>query len=135
MIFMNSEEDIGTDLTHYDVEWVFSRTILGVMSDRFGYLEADSTFELGAAGTNYTTPFPGSGSAAPYELRGLELDGPYDSYEVIDDTLRISMRVTEPGDWIRVVTASPAPVPEPATCLLLLFGLIGMAEVKKKFSE
>ncbi len=42
-----------------------------------------------------------------------------DGYAILaPNQLRVSMLVTEPGDWIRVVT-----VPEPATLLLLGTGL------------
>ena len=47
--------------------------------------------------------------------RGVSGDG----YAILaPNQLRVSMLVTEPGDWIRVVT-----VPEPATLLLLGTGL------------
>jgi hypothetical protein len=129
MIFLNSE---GTAvLDHFNVIWTFAGTILGVMSDQPGNLEAASTFELGAPGTNYTVPFPGSGPAAPYPARGLETNvgpgGPDDGYAISGNqiTVGVGMHVTEPGDWIRVVTAAE-PIPEPTTIILMGFGLLGV---------
>ena len=116
MIFLNSPG--GYFLSHYDVVWTFSGNIIGVMSDIGGYLEAASTFELGAPGTNYTVTFPGSGPAAPFLARGMEVE---DSYTLLGpSTLRVNMIVSEPGDWIRVVTV----VPVPGAVLLGMLGLV-----------
>ena len=113
MIFLNSCRNNW--LRHRNVVWTFANPILAVMSDSNGSFEAASTFELGAPTTNYTSTFFGSGPAAPFHLRGLEEN---DSYIVASNQITVSMGVTEPGDWIRVVTA----VPEPATLGLLLIG-------------
>lgn len=122
MIFLNS---LGTAaLSHAGVIWTFSGTILGVMSDTGGALEAASTFELGAPGTNYTVPFGGSGPAAPFPNRGME---GADSYTILGpSTLLVRMAVTEPGDWIRVVTTAAA-IPTPAALPLFLTALVGLA--------
>ncbi len=114
MIFLNS---LGSTRLDAAAEWTFSGVILGIMSDRGGNLEAASTFELGAAATNYTAG-PG---AAPFGARGLESNNGTgaigsDGYLVlgglgVGNVLRLSMHVTEPGDWIRVITASVVPVP------------------------
>lgn len=136
MIFLNSAG--GTRLSHYEVIWTFSGAILGIMSDRGGTFEAASTFELGAPATNYTTTFPGSGPAAPFSARGIEGNAgcstSADGYAIIaPDTLCVSMVVTEPGDWIRVVTAGSAtPVPVPATLPLLLAGLGGLGYMSRR---
>ena len=121
MIFLNS---VAPELlAHGSVFWFFNTPIIGIMSDSGGTLEAASTFELGNPATNYTATVPGSGPAPPFALRGLEgnngtgLNGS-DGYQIIDPAiLKVSMVVSEPGDWIRVVTA----VPEPAS--LAIFGL------------
>jgi len=104
MIFMNREGPI-TDtslpaLTHNE------NMILGVMSDVDGTLEALSNAFLGASGTNY----PGS-----FANRGLEGT---DSYSASGNVLSVDLRVTQPGDWIRVITVSAVPVP----AALPLFG-------------
>ena len=127
MIFLNTAS--GTFATHGSVVWTFSGAILGTMSDSGGTLEAASTFELGNSATNYTVTFPSSGPAAPFGARGLEGNnstgvGLFDGYSISESTLTVSMRVTEPGDWIRVVTQ---PVPEPSAWLLMGSGLVGLA--------
>lgn len=121
MIFLNSGG--RQRITHRGVTWVFDRNIIGVMSDRRGILEATSTPALGAPGTNYTNPFAGSGPAPPFRARGLERN---DSYTVFGNSITVNMRVTEPGDWIRVVTAGPV-VPEPSSVAIWsLIGVVGI---------
>ncbi len=115
MIFLNSSGN--RRLRHLNVTWNFSGLVLGVMSDGRGRLERRSNDELGNPGTLY----PGA-----FRARGLENN---DSYSIFENTLTVNMRVTEPGDWIRVVTASPVnPVatPEPGTIFLLGSGLVGL---------
>lgn len=80
-------------------EWVFSGTVLGVMSDEDGAREAASSEVLGAAGTSY----PPDG----FFLRGFEES---DGYEGVGTSrLRVWMSVWQPGDWIRVITR-PRPI-------------------------
>jgi hypothetical protein len=100
MIFLNS---LGTAaLSYANVVWTFDGIILVVMSNGNGSFEVNSSFELGNSGTNYPM--------APFNARGLEGN---DSYVVAGNQITVNMLVTEPGDWIRVVTA----VSEPGTLL------------------
>jgi len=135
MIFLNSRDT--SRLGHVSVDWTFDGTIIGVMSDSGGTLEAASTFELGNPGTNYTVPFSGSGPAAPFGARGLESNngtgaGPNDGYLILNpNTIRVSMLVTEPGDWMRVVTATTVPAPGAFVLAGLGTSLVGFMRRRK----
>jgi hypothetical protein len=98
MIFLNTLGSVPAN----DVQtWTFDGLILGVMSDGPGLREGATTPLLGALGTVYPAPFAN---------RGLESN---DAYIVAGNQLTLRDSVTEPGDWIRVVTASAVPDSSP----------------------
>lgn len=119
-----------------DVSFQFDGEILGVMSDYDGGSEIDSSSFLGADSTVYPT--------TAFDARGLEGDTPWipgdkknDWYSFTDDTISVGFRVTEPGDWIRVITAGTppgplAPVPVPASILLLGTALGGFGLMARR---
>ena len=120
MLFLNKPAGVGGTLSHQDVEWTFSGQILGVMIDVGGLDEAASTAILGALGTTYAT----------FNNRGLEGN---DSVFISGATLTTNFFVTQPGDWIRVITASEVPVPAALPLMLAgLAGLRGAARRRKK---
>jgi len=114
MIFLNI---LGQGPVLDEETWTFDGIILGVMSDRGGTLEAASSPLLGALGTIYPSAFPN---------RGLERRN--DSYTVAGNMITLSDRVTQPGDWIRVITQA-TPVPEPSSLLLLATSAAGWAGI------
>lgn len=114
MIFLNSEG--RTRVSDLDVRWSFDGPILGVLSDINGNLEAASNAILGGTKTFYPGAFPN---------RGLETN---DGYSVSGSFITVSMTVTEPGDWIRVVSA----VPVPAAVWLFGSALVGLLGLTRR---
>ena len=115
MIFHNTagnafDSDLNT--------WEFSGEILGLMgfTDHSGANIVASSSLLGAPGSIYPN--------SPFRFYGLEGG---DRYSVSGRSLVLLTRVSEPGDWVRVVTAgSTVGTPEPASIILLGSGMIGV---------
>jgi len=126
LIFLNSASS-GQNYIDHTQEWKFDGAILGVMSNKSGSLmnDTNSLFAIGAY-------FNDGGSSLPFAAAGLEqnniLTG--DGYVINGLLLNLRMEVTEPGDWIRVITASAVPVP----AALFLFGpaLLGFMGLRRK---
>lgn len=128
MIFLNSggvmEIAHGAGSNANAVTFTFDGNVLGVISDRAGDLEAAS-IHLGASGTQYPAGSIGS--------RGMEMNPLHsnpDWYLVTGNTISLGMIAREPGDWIRVVTASPVPLP--ASLPLLGAALAGLGVLSRR---
>ncbi|MDJ0772794.1 MAG: PEP-CTERM sorting domain-containing protein [Mastigocoleus sp. MO_167.B18] len=120
MIFLDSEQ--SSFLRKENIKWTFDGEILGIMSDSGGNLENASQSLLGLEDTTYNK----------FGARGLEGG---DSYSIKGEELILTMQVTSPGDWIRVVTrATPESVPEPTSMLgLFAIGAFGtFSSLKRK---
>lgn len=132
MIFLNSATAGGTSgLSHNNVTWTFDSEIIGVMSDQGGALEAASNGQLGADGTSY----PGALGFRGLELAAQPVSGDPDFYMISADrkSITINMFVTQPGDWMRVVTEAPEnEIPEPGTIFLFGAGLLGAAFMRRR---
>ena len=118
MLFYNPVN--STTVSNRTATFTFSGNIIGLMTDTNGNLEAASSSLLGATGTSY----PG-----PFSYRGLENDNT-DSFTVSGNTLTITMYASNPGDWIRVVTATP--VPEPSTWLMLGLAMLTVMGLRRR---
>ena len=123
MLFLNSPGPMT--IIHHEVTFTFDREIKGVMSDIFGMFEHASNGDFAKAGTIY----PGG----PFQYRGIEtVFG--DSYHVAGNTITLNLSVTQPGDWIRVVTGGPI-VPEPTSVMALFgLGLMGLVGYRRRRS-
>jgi hypothetical protein len=125
LIFLNTPS--GTPRTDTGAEWVFSGDIIGVMSDKDGGLMA-ATDSIFAAFNNYFADVVGGSG---FDNQGLE--GSFDGYTFAGNVLSLDMRVTEPGDWIRVLTVSEVPVP--AALFLFAPALLGFLGLRRKVSS
>ena len=120
MIFLNKQDNTFGTLRHLGVIWEFDGIVLGTMSDTNGVLEAASSGDLGATSTTYSV----------FNNRGFEGT---DTLSFSTAFLTVSMNVTQPGDWIRVITqgtpSNISPVPVPAALPLFGTGLAIMGFV------
>lgn len=127
LIFLNTQGNTRADDRK---RWVFSGDIIGVMSNKSGSLMGDSNDLLAAFNDYFTT-----GSSLPFNAAGLEQNNiaTGDGYTVLGAVLDLRMVVTEPGDWIRVVTVSEVPVP--AALWLFAPALMGFLGLRRKSKE
>jgi hypothetical protein len=105
MIFLNTPVNTPGAVFDNGVVWEFDGDVICVMSDSGGVLEGASNNILGAASTTY----PG-----PFAARGMEGN---DTYTVLNNKITVDMGVTEPGDWIRVVTEWVDTIPPAVACV------------------
>jgi hypothetical protein len=131
LIFLNSK---GTKKLKKKAKWTFDGDIIGVMSDKRGTLIKKSN-DLFAAFDDYFT----KGKTLPFNNAGFE--GSIDEYILnsfgAPTMLEVTMKVREPGDWIRVLTLSQdvSAVPVPAAAWLFAPALIGFMGLRRKVKK
>ena len=116
MIFLNR---VGGALLDIDATFNFSGRILGTMSDINGVNRLVPSDFLGGIFT-YTN----------FNNRGLENSDDFSIGGVNDTSLFAEFRVTQPGDWMRVVTVSNVPLP--AGAVLMASGLAGFGLMRRR---
>ena len=118
MILLNiadKEPNAPTRLS-YSADFSFDGDILGVISTRRGLRLSAPV--VGLVGTDY----------GDFRNIGLERN---DGYTITSaNTLNVDFRVRQPGDWIRVITVAPVPVP--AGAVLLPTALIAMGAMRRR---
>lgn len=117
MLFLNREADGPTRVGPYNATFTFSGNVLGVFADRAGQNATDALLGNGIDYSGLT------GQSA----RGLEGS---DRYSISGDTITVRFTVTEPGDWLRVVTVAPVPIP--AGAVLLPMGLAALGAMRRR---
>ena len=123
LIFLNTTGGRNDPSVTDRATWGFDGVILGVMSDIDGVAMGNSNLELAAFG-NYFADVGG----LPFNNAGME---GADFYNILlGTTIDVNMLVTEPGDWIRVITASAVPVP--AAAFLFAPALLGFVGLRRK---
>ena len=121
MLFLN-REDTASIRTVVEYSFTFSETIIGLI---LGTTNVNNT----TFGTNGFPVLAASGTTYG-NLNGFEGSG--DTWTITGgNTISGMMTVSQPGDWIRVITESPAPVPLPAAGWMLLAGVGGLAAARK----
>lgn len=127
MIFLNRET--GSSLLEDRSSFLFSTAILGVFSQANG---ADLVATDYFGGTTTYTNFPARG--IENGNNGSLSAGPGDDLLSIIGTsqLDLFLRVTQPGDWVRVATVSAVPIPASALLLPLGLGALGFASRRKR---
>ena len=121
MIFLN-RTTTGTALVRTGMA-TFDGIVLGLITSS-ARLDATDAL-LGAIGTTYQLS-----TTRGFGNRGLE--GKEGAFALSNggETLALTLRVTKPGDWIRVVTLSAVPVP--AAGFLLIGALGGLAALRRR---
>lgn len=131
LIFLNSK---GKKNLKKTATWSFDGAIIDVMSDKRGRLIKQSN-DLFAAFDDYFT----KGKNLPFKNAGFE--GSIDEYILnsfgAPTELKVTMKVREPGDWIRVLTLSQdvSAVPVPAAAWLFAPALLGFTGLRRKANK
>jgi hypothetical protein len=121
VLFLNTASG-GADQT---VTVTFSERILGVMTDTNGSLMFASDAILGGP-VSYVS-LPGDDYSGNRGLEGADY-----IRKINDFSFELRMVVTEPGDWIRVVTVSEVPLPAGVWLLMAGVGALGVAKRRRK---
>ncbi len=131
VVFYNTPGISGSSVSH---TWTFSGQILGLMIDVDGgqMAASDGLFANGTYFTDVSNNPTDSGSGFAYQ--GLEFNSIHpDSFTFSGNVLNLTTYVSEPGDWIRVITASPVPVP--AAIWLFGFALFGLMGIRRQTGQ
>jgi len=119
LIFLNTASGSATTTA----EWTFDGLILGVMSDRGGVLMTNTDSQFAAFNDYFTV----GNKTGAFDLKGIEGN---DHYSIAGNVLDLHMYVSEPGDWVRVLTVSAVPIP--AAAFLFAPALLGFMGLRRK---